>query len=110
MAASGSRTTHAQAILGPELSAQLPTLRVLLVGAGGIGCELRAWQDPLVRRHLGGRLTRRPSQEPGADRVRRHHAAGFGYYRPFQPEPAVSVQEEGCEAFEGASESFSRVH
>jgi ubiquitin-like 1-activating enzyme E1 B len=36
----GTRTTHVNAILGPELSARLPDLRVLLVGAGGIGCEL----------------------------------------------------------------------
>ncbi|KAH7908705.1 hypothetical protein BJ138DRAFT_1103289 [Hygrophoropsis aurantiaca] len=34
------RSTHAQAILGPELYARLPNTKVLLVGAGGIGCEL----------------------------------------------------------------------
>jgi hypothetical protein len=106
MAASGSRTAHAQAILGPELSARLPTLRVLLVGAGGIGCELRAWHGPL-RRHPGGRLTRRHSQEPGADRVRRYHPAGLGYYRPFQLESTVSIQEEGCEALQGTGKSLS---
>ena len=36
-----SRSTHAHAILGPELCAKLSKTRVLLVGAGGIGCELR---------------------------------------------------------------------
>lgn len=35
------RYSHAKAILGPELSARLPDTKVLLVGAGGIGCELR---------------------------------------------------------------------
>lgn len=34
------RTAHAEAILGRELCARLPQIRVLLVGAGGIGCEL----------------------------------------------------------------------
>ncbi|KAH7923312.1 hypothetical protein BV22DRAFT_1196801 [Leucogyrophana mollusca] len=34
------RSIHAQAILGPELCARLPETKVLLVGAGGIGCEL----------------------------------------------------------------------
>lgn len=34
------RTRHATAILGPELSARLPEVKVLLVGAGGIGCEV----------------------------------------------------------------------
>jgi hypothetical protein len=43
MTASGSRSAHANAILGPKLAARLPTLRILLVGAGGIGCELREY-------------------------------------------------------------------
>ena len=34
------RTAHAEAILGRELCARLPQTKVLLVGAGGIGCEL----------------------------------------------------------------------
>ncbi|KAH8103415.1 hypothetical protein BXZ70DRAFT_1055295 [Cristinia sonorae] len=37
---SSRRSSHAEAILGPELSARLPQTKVLLVGAGGIGCEL----------------------------------------------------------------------
>ena len=37
------RNRHAEAVLGPELSARLPQTKVLLVGAGGIGCELRAY-------------------------------------------------------------------
>lgn len=36
------RSAHAQAILGPHLYAQLSLTKVLLVGAGGIGCELCA--------------------------------------------------------------------
>jgi len=36
----GCRSAHAMAVLGPELHANLPNTRVLLVGAGGIGCEL----------------------------------------------------------------------
>jgi ubiquitin-like 1-activating enzyme E1 B len=35
------RDSHAMAILGPELYSRLRNTRVLLVGAGGIGCELR---------------------------------------------------------------------
>ncbi|KAI0056334.1 hypothetical protein BV25DRAFT_1872803 [Artomyces pyxidatus] len=35
-----SRTSHARAILGPALHDRLPETKVLLVGAGGIGCEL----------------------------------------------------------------------
>ncbi|KZP09553.1 hypothetical protein FIBSPDRAFT_801990 [Athelia psychrophila] len=34
------RMRHVEAILGPELCARLPQTKVLLVGAGGIGCEL----------------------------------------------------------------------
>ena len=37
-----SRDTHARAILGEELFGQLAQTKVLLVGAGGIGCELCA--------------------------------------------------------------------
>ncbi|KAI0047882.1 hypothetical protein FA95DRAFT_1540689 [Auriscalpium vulgare] len=42
MAASsvGSRNAHARAVLGPALHDRLPETKVLLVGAGGIGCEL----------------------------------------------------------------------
>ncbi|TFY79703.1 hypothetical protein EWM64_g4309 [Hericium alpestre] len=36
----GSRTSHARAILGPALHERLAETKVLLVGAGGIGCEL----------------------------------------------------------------------
>ncbi|PCH37086.1 hypothetical protein WOLCODRAFT_28912 [Wolfiporia cocos MD-104 SS10] len=34
------RDVHARAILGPELYSRLPQTKLLLVGAGGIGCEL----------------------------------------------------------------------
>ena len=37
------RSLHAQAILGQELYNRLSQTRVLLVGAGGIGCELCAY-------------------------------------------------------------------
>ncbi|KAJ8516028.1 hypothetical protein ONZ45_g6634 [Pleurotus djamor] len=37
---STKRNTYASAVLGPELAAKLPQTKVLLVGAGGIGCEL----------------------------------------------------------------------
>ena len=36
-----SRDFHARAILGPKLHDRLPTVKALVVGAGGIGCELR---------------------------------------------------------------------
>jgi molybdopterin/thiamine biosynthesis adenylyltransferase len=42
-----SRGTHAKAILGPELYKKLGNTHVLLVGAGGIGCELRRWCNEL---------------------------------------------------------------
>ena len=34
------RSAHVHAILGPQLYRQLSQTKVLLVGAGGIGCEL----------------------------------------------------------------------
>ncbi|KAF9450853.1 hypothetical protein P691DRAFT_664436 [Macrolepiota fuliginosa MF-IS2] len=40
MSTAARRTAHAKAILGPDLHAQLSHTKVLLVGAGGIGCEL----------------------------------------------------------------------
>ena len=40
---SGSRAAHARAILGAALHDRLPHTHVLLVGAGGIGCELRTF-------------------------------------------------------------------
>ena len=42
MSTAKARTAHAKAILGPELFSQLADTSVLLVGAGGIGCELCA--------------------------------------------------------------------
>jgi ubiquitin-like 1-activating enzyme E1 B len=41
MSTAKARTAYAKAILGPELHARLAETKVLLVGAGGIGCELR---------------------------------------------------------------------
>ncbi|KAK2467920.1 hypothetical protein APHAL10511_000215 [Amanita phalloides] len=40
MSTAQARTAHAKAILGAELHARLADTNVLLVGAGGIGCEL----------------------------------------------------------------------
>ncbi|TFK34634.1 hypothetical protein BDQ12DRAFT_689301 [Crucibulum laeve] len=40
MSTAKARTAHAKAILGPQLHDQLANTKVLLVGAGGIGCEL----------------------------------------------------------------------
>ena len=40
MSTARARTLHAEAILGPELHPRLRDTKVLLVGAGGIGCEL----------------------------------------------------------------------
>ncbi|KAF9004559.1 hypothetical protein BDQ17DRAFT_1390109 [Cyathus striatus] len=40
MSTAKARTAHAKAILGPELHDKLANTKVLLVGAGGIGCEL----------------------------------------------------------------------
>lgn len=41
MSTPSRRNVHATSILGPDLSARLPETKILLVGAGGIGCELR---------------------------------------------------------------------
>ncbi|KAJ7026175.1 hypothetical protein C8F04DRAFT_1126398 [Mycena alexandri] len=41
MSTAKARTAHAKTILGPELHGRLAETKVLLVGAGGIGCELR---------------------------------------------------------------------
>jgi ubiquitin-like 1-activating enzyme E1 B len=40
MSTAEARTAHAKTILGAELHARLSDTTVLLVGAGGIGCEL----------------------------------------------------------------------
>jgi ubiquitin-like 1-activating enzyme E1 B len=40
MAVASHRSDHSLAILGQDLHEKLPITRVLLVGAGGIGCEL----------------------------------------------------------------------
>ncbi|KAG6861181.1 hypothetical protein C0995_002988 [Termitomyces sp. Mi166 len=40
MSTAKARSAHARAILGQGLHDQLPNTKVLLVGAGGIGCEL----------------------------------------------------------------------
>ncbi|KAK1230948.1 E1 ubiquitin-activating protein uba2 [Marasmius sp. AFHP31] len=40
MSTAKARSAHAKAILGPELHARLASTKILLVGAGGIGCEL----------------------------------------------------------------------
>ncbi|KAJ7768457.1 hypothetical protein B0H16DRAFT_317374 [Mycena metata] len=40
MSTAKARTAHAKTILGPELHGRLADTKVLLVGAGGIGCEL----------------------------------------------------------------------
>lgn len=38
------RLSHTEALLGPELFKKVRTTPILVVGAGGIGCELREWQ------------------------------------------------------------------
>jgi hypothetical protein len=43
-----SRDFHARAILGPKLHDRLPDVKVLIVGAGGIGCELRMPPYPVT--------------------------------------------------------------
>jgi len=40
MSTAKARNAHSKAILGPDLYGRLKDTRVLLVGAGGIGCEL----------------------------------------------------------------------
>lgn len=35
------RLSHTEALLGPELFKKVRTTPILVVGAGGIGCELR---------------------------------------------------------------------
>ncbi|KAJ3758524.1 hypothetical protein EV360DRAFT_43688 [Lentinula raphanica] len=40
MSTAPGRTKHAEAILGPKLHSRLSQTKVLVVGAGGIGCEL----------------------------------------------------------------------
>lgn len=96
MSLAKGRINHAKAILSPELHSQLENTSVLLVGAGGIGCELR-------RR----RRFRRPwrcltiftvcSQKYCSYWFWENHRAWPGHDRPFQLESPVLIQEEGCE-------------
>ena len=44
------RSRHARAILGDSLCSRLANVKVLLVGAGGIGCELCTSQNTHVLR------------------------------------------------------------
>ena len=39
------RLSHTQALLEPELFSKVRDTPVLVVGAGGIGCELCEWSD-----------------------------------------------------------------
>lgn len=97
MSTAKRRTVHAEAILGPELHAQLPNTKVLLVGAGGIGCELRAPSISLFRKSLahGDPET---SQKHRVDWLWENHTVGPGYDRLVESQQTVLVQEKGCEA------------
>jgi molybdopterin/thiamine biosynthesis adenylyltransferase len=44
------RSSHAKAILGAELHSKLAETRALVVGAGGIGCELREFVGIATKR------------------------------------------------------------
>ena len=83
MSTAKARTAHARAILGPELHDQLSSTRVLLVGAGGIGCELRESILFLEWFHL---LTSGFSEEYRLDGLWRNHAFGSRHHRPVKPE------------------------
>lgn len=86
---SGSRASYARAILGPTLHNRLPQTKVLLVGAGGIGCELctlliiylLAWYSQFEN----------CSEEHCPSRVRAYHAFGPGHYRLVEFEPPISL-------------------
>ena len=70
-----SRNYHARAILGPKLHDRLPNVKALIVGAGGIGCELRM-RILLYRMHFlttGDRCV--SSQERRTRRIRAYHPA-----------------------------------
>jgi hypothetical protein len=91
-----SRGSHARAILGPKLHDRLPSVKVLIVGAGGIGCELRM---RIPFRQMRFFLTTGDySEERRACRIRAHYPARSGHHRPFQPEPSILVPKEGREA------------
>lgn len=80
------RGTHTAAILGPELYSRLPNTRILLVGAGGIGCELCrsplshdrdviCWIASVALTDVN--MSNLPtSKERGHDRVRGYHSPG----------------------------------
>jgi hypothetical protein len=93
MSQNKTRDTHAAAILGPELHARLPDTRVLLVGAGGIGCELctSGSLPSITVEIMTGRAAVRSiriliisavyiSKKYCNDRLRGHYAVGSGYY------------------------------
>lgn len=79
MSTARARTAHAKAILGPELHAQLPNTKVLLVGAGGIGCELceYMWKELRLRRlNIWCSIH---SEKYCVDGLRKDYALGPGY-------------------------------
>jgi hypothetical protein len=105
----GCRSAHAMAVLGPELHASLPNTRVLLVGAGGIGCELcKPFFVSIVKYFLASfscniffgmfMLFVFRSKKCCPHWVWGHNPPGFGHDRPLKLESSVFISEETCQA------------
>ena len=102
------RSSHASAILGQDLFSRLPQTKVLLVGAGGIGCELCAC---ILSSILTPFLTHdNPffacafstySEKHRPHRIWRHHSPRPRHDRPLQSQPPIPFQEKGHQAKQG---------
>lgn len=84
MSTAKRRSAHARVILGPELYAQLANTNVLLVGAGGIGCELRKWAGgySMIFAHVFVLLLAVlvVSEKRRSDWFWQNHASRFGHH------------------------------
>jgi hypothetical protein len=72
-----SRSTHAKAILGEELYSKLKSSKTLVIGAGGIGCEL--CKSPFESALVPLTYLPVPSEESRAFWIQRHYPVGSGH-------------------------------